>query len=210
MFILLPFSSKILLTVSWFCLVEASSPVTELAVTDGVMLYLCFTQYSCQKVSIWADPMSGEDDPEINGEVPESWSFPKVSNIMQMENTGLKQLKSSWVNLIKNINFWTYKLNRIWNILIKQRSEETVTAFIMFLNALVSIIWCFQYLIKWTAVFRKYVLELLSKITFAWIQAGNSYPSWLSISRSNTAVFPATLFLLSSWLSVLLFFSDLV
>lgn len=68
--------------------------------------------------------MSGEDDPEINGEVPESWSFPKVSNVMQMENAGLKQLKSSWVNLIKNINFWTYKLNRIWNILIKQDQRK--------------------------------------------------------------------------------------
>lgn len=73
-------------------------------------------------------------------EVPESWSFPKVTNVRQMENVGLKRVRSSCMHLIKNINCWTSKPNKIWNILIEQ-NQETVTIFRMHLNVSVSITW---------------------------------------------------------------------
>lgn len=66
-------------------------------------------------------------------EVQESWSFPKVTNMRQMENVGLKQVRSNCVHLIKNINCWTSKPNKIWNILIEQ-NQETITIFRMCLK----------------------------------------------------------------------------
>lgn len=133
-------------------------------------------------------------------EVSESWSFPKVTNERQMENVGLKQVRSSCVHLIENIDCSTSKPNKIWNFLIKQ-NQETVTIFRMSLNVTVSITW-------YTGTFSIYLngLQCSNKICCNFypkllllpcIQDGNSCPSWPSISRANAAAFPVTRLLLS-------------
>lgn len=96
---------------------------------------------------------------------------------------------------------------KVCNILIKQ-NQGTVTIFRMCLNMSVSIIW-------YTDIFSIYLkgLRCSDNICFypklLWspcIQAGNSCPPCPSISRSNTAGFPVTRLLLSSWPSVQLIF----